>query len=286
MEFERFNRQLLLFGKEGQAKLRGTHVAVVGVGGLGTHVVQQLALLGVGGLTLIDGEELDHTNKNRYVGVWHDDPAQGAQKVDLGERLVKAIDPSIAVNKVDKTFISPQGFASIIESTAVFGCLDKDGPRFVLNELCTAYERPYFDLASDIVPGTSLSYGGRIAITVDDGGCLVCQDCLDMAEVQDQSPETREERARIYGVDVAVLGRAGPSVVSINGVVASLGVTEFMAFVTGLRPPKRHLTYHGHLGKVTLLTDPPKPDCYYCKEVRGMHDRADVQRYYRDSGAR
>ena len=58
---DRFDRNLRFFGEEGQRVLRETHVAIVGVGGLGTHVVQQLALLGVGELYLVDHEELDRT---------------------------------------------------------------------------------------------------------------------------------------------------------------------------------------------------------------------------------
>ena len=46
--------------------------------GLGSQVVQQLALLGVGSLVLVDAEELDETNGNRYVGATHDDPIPGS----------------------------------------------------------------------------------------------------------------------------------------------------------------------------------------------------------------
>jgi hypothetical protein len=81
------------------------------------------------------------------------------------------------------------------------------------------------------------------------------------------SPDEREIDRRIYGVDRDALARAGPSVVSVNGVVASLGVTEFMAHVTGLREPVRQLTYRADLGMVTKLLDPPQGECYYC--VRG-----------------
>jgi hypothetical protein len=41
------------------------------------------------------------------------------------------------------------------------------------------------------------------------------------------------------------------------------------------------LTYHGHTGKVTLSTDQPAPDCYYCHALRGLRERADVERYLR-----
>lgn len=55
---ERFDRQILLFGEEGQEKLAAATVAIVGVGGLGSHVVQQLAYLGIRRFLLVDGERV------------------------------------------------------------------------------------------------------------------------------------------------------------------------------------------------------------------------------------
>jgi len=93
----RFDRQIALFGREGQEKIRAASVAVVGAGGLGSHVVQQLALLGVRDFAVIDSEELSDTNRNRYVTARFDDPVPGTLKTDIAERLIKAFDPEAAV---------------------------------------------------------------------------------------------------------------------------------------------------------------------------------------------
>jgi hypothetical protein len=281
---DRFARQTALFGVDGQRKVRAAKVAVVGIGGLGSHVVQQLALLGVGKLSLIDAEELDTTNRNRYMGAWHDDPIPGSAKVHLGERLVKLIDPEIAVEKLKDSFVTAEGFARVIASDYVFGCLDSEGARLVLNELCAAYSRPYFDLASDVVAGEVTNYGGRICIEWDGNGCIVCWRVLDAAEAQADlaGANAQQDREAIYGVKTQALGRSGPSVVSINGVVASTAVTEFMVAVTGLRRPRPLITYYGHLGRMTGPKDDPAPDCYYCKGIRGHGDAVDVQRYVRE----
>ena len=77
MRTDRYDRNIRFFGKEGQERLAEVQVSVIGIGGLGTHVVQQLALLGVGKLTLIDSEDLDFTNLNRYIGVRYEDPIPG-----------------------------------------------------------------------------------------------------------------------------------------------------------------------------------------------------------------
>ncbi len=283
MSVDRFERQERLFGKEGQAKLTAARVAVVGVGGLGTQVVQQLALLGVGELALIDGEELAITDRNRYIGARHDDPIPGTRKVAIGERTAVGIDPVIKVVKIPASLVSDAAFAAVIAADYVFGCLDSEGARLVLTELTAAYAKPYIDLASDVIRGETLLYGGQVCVAWDGSGCLVCGGLLDVAEAQAElaGVEDRRNRDTLYGLERAALGRSGPSVVSINGVIVSLGVTEFMVAVTGLRAPQRVLTYHGQRGAVGVLKDAPMPDCYYCRGIRGRGDAVDVQRYIR-----
>ena len=284
MTNDRFDRQVRFFGQEGQERLTDARVAVVGVGGLGSHVVQQLAFLGVRAIAPIDAKELALTNRNRLVGMSEDDPIPGTRKVDIAERTAKTIDGSIVVDKVFDSFVSKRGFDVLIGADYVFGCLDSEGARLVLTELSAAYAKPYVDVSSDILPGDPVNYGGQVCIAWSGNGCLSCMNVLDRARaaVELAGPEERRRQAEIYGISRDLLDVAGPSVVSINGVVASLAVTEFMLRVTGIREPNRLLTYHGRTGKVTVSTDNPAPDCYYCKGLWGTGDRADVQRYVRE----
>jgi hypothetical protein len=278
----RFDRNIRLFGEEGQRRLRAATVAVVGVGGNGTHVVQQLALLGVGRLMLIDDEELSESNRNRYIGAWHSDLVPGSKKTALGRRLAELIDPTTEVVEIPYNLMTEEAFAAIRRGDHVFGCLDHDGPRFVLNELCAAYAKPYIDLASDVA--TDGAYGGRVCVAWDGSGCLMCFGELDQDTIRRflSGAEQRENEAVIYGIPEGALAEVGPSVVSINGVVASLAVTEYIVAVTGLRPPARFLSYLGHTSRVTVRHDPSVTDCYYCKRLRGQDSAANVERYVRD----
>ena len=179
MNSQRYDRNMRFFGKEGQDRLGIASVAVVGVGGLGTHVVQQLALLGTKTLVLIDDEEIDDTNRNRYVGVRHDDPVPGTLKVVVGERIAGDIDPEIEVVSIPEALASRSAFDGIIDCDYVFGCLDNEGSRLILTELCAAYSKPYFDLASDIITEDG-RYGGRVCVARDGNGCLICYRELDV----------------------------------------------------------------------------------------------------------
>jgi molybdopterin/thiamine biosynthesis adenylyltransferase len=279
----RYDRSVRFFGEEGQRKIRNSRVTIVGVGGVGGHVVQQLALLGVGSLALADAEMLDDTNRNRYPTARASDIVPGTPKVDIAERLVLDIDPSIKVDKIYDSLVSERAFNAVIQSDYVVGCIDSEGIRLILTELCAAYRRPYIDIATDIEVAEKPRYGGRVCTSIGGESCLVCLGQLDVQEAQQElgGPDAQKLREAIYGIKKDELGRVGPSVVSINGVVASLGVTEFVLGISGIRKILPLITYRGDMGKALVSKDSPQSDCYYCKAVWGRGHKADVQRYIR-----
>jgi len=278
---DRFDRNIRFFGADGQTKFRNAHVAVAGCGGLGQHVIQQLAFLGVGKLTLIEDEALSRSNLNRYVLARHDDPIPGTHKIDNALRAISAIDPSIEVTPIRYSIRSCEAFEALRPVHTVFGCFDNDGARLILNEYAKAYAKEYYDLASDIEQDAGLRYGGRVVRIDQTPGCLVCLGHIDLAAAREdlESEAARRDRAKIYGVDAELLDEGGPSVVSINGVVASLAVTEYMVGVSGIRLPKRLIVYRGDRGIVTTGVVESPPSCYFCKTLAGAGASAGVERY-------
>lgn len=75
-----------------------------------------------------------------------------------------------------------------------------------------------------------------------------------MIRLEQMTASELEHEHRRYGLSGASLG---PAVVSVNAVVASLAVTQFMAYATGIRQAAAHLVYRGDLSRVTLSKDLP-----------------------------
>lgn len=263
----RYSRHVGLFGVEGQERIERATVAIVGVGGVGSHVVQQLAFLGVSGFLVVDGDNVSVSNLNRLVGANENDV--GARKVEIAERMIIAIQPSASVIRVGH-HLSPKDPPDGLDRVdALFGCVDSDQVRLDLVRYASAHARPYIDLASDVAPGGE--FGGRIVFAKEGQRCLYCLGELDQRELA-RAQMTDEQRAaddEIYGIDRNALGDTGPSVVSINGVVASLAVTEFLVWVTGLREPQGYLNYRGDRGTVGSQADPARTYCHYCMDLWG-----------------
>jgi molybdopterin-synthase adenylyltransferase len=263
---QRYSRNESLFGADGQAKIAATSVLIVGLGGLGSHVAQQLAYLGVGTYALVDDDIVTDSSLNRLVGAVDADIAAATLKIEVAKRTIRAVQPDAAVTVHRGRAADPPVAPLIERADLVIGCMDRDLPRLQLLESCCRTATPLWDLATDTADDTSgIRYGGRV-IFCDGSRCLVCLDQLDQAEIarDRMSPEQHEHHDRIYGIPTDILDRTGPMVVSVNGVVSSLAVTEIMAAITGLRPPLGHLIYRGEAGAVRRQIDAPASDCYYC----------------------
>jgi molybdopterin-synthase adenylyltransferase len=264
---QRYSRHVGLFGAEGQRRIGATTVAVVGLGGLGSHVVQQFAYLGVGGFLLIDGDSVEASNLNRLIGATEEDI--GTPKSEVARRQVEMIQPRAKVQVRTRYFDPIEDVAAFSDCDVLFGCLDDDLPRLELVRAASVLALPYVDLASDVI--LTGEFGGRIVFAKDGERCLSCLGELDqhaLARAQ-MTPEQRAADDAIYGVDRSALGRTGPSVVSINGVVASLAVTEFFVWLTGLREPRGYLSYRGDRAMVGARADPERDYCHYCMTLWG-----------------
>lgn len=284
----RFERQIRIFGVDGQTRLSTMRVALVGTGGTGSHVAQQLAYLGVGSLDLIDRDYVEESNLNRLIGAFPSDVEQGRQKVDVVSDHIERIAPTASVRRIRESVVTDAGYEALRNSDIVISCVDRDSVRLIVNEVCVAYSKPLFDLATDI-PDDVRAFGGRVFFAAnkpsDAPGCLACADLFNLQAIQHDfmSDAQRAEDAKIYGVARADLVASGPSVVSLNGILASIAVTEFLAHVTGLRQPNRLLFYKGAFGLVTTETGMPR-DCPTCGAggMRGRGEAADTERWIRE----
>jgi len=107
----RFAGLARLYGVVGAARIRGAHVAVVGIGGVGSWAAEALARSGVAALTLIDLDHVAESNINRQVHALTD--TVGQAKVDAMAERIARIHPGCVVHRVDE-FAQPDNWPGIL----------------------------------------------------------------------------------------------------------------------------------------------------------------------------
>lgn len=267
---DRFERQRRLFGDLGQASLRRLHVAVVGASGLGSPTVRQVALLGVGHISVIDPGVVKQSGRNRMDGLRSWDP-DGTPKVEVMARMATEIDPRIQVEALQEDAAGNRATAAIESASWLVGCVDNDAARLQLLQVSSQSGVPYIDLATEVSTRGQPVWGGRVCVMVDpDQGCLLCRGLLDQEDIRRFSDDSdaRRDQADIYGIEAELLGDSGPSVAPLNNIVSACGVHELMVAATGLRRPVPSLVYRGGFGIVGHGNEQPEAGCYYCQQRR------------------
>jgi molybdopterin/thiamine biosynthesis adenylyltransferase len=141
---ERFLRNAKALTAQEQATLLGSRAAVVGLGGLGGTVVEILARIGVGALTLIDGDGFEESNLNRQLLSTVE--TLGAGKAEEAGRRVRAVNPAVDLT-IHGDFFTPQDAGFFEGADLVVDCLDTITARFDLESAAKAASKPLVSAA-------------------------------------------------------------------------------------------------------------------------------------------
>lgn len=105
-------RTITLLGEEKFTKLQSAHVAVFGLGGVGSYALEALVRAGIGTITIVDFDKIEESNINRQILATY--PDIGKYKVDIAEKRMLKINPGITIHKFP-TFVNSENISEIIQ---------------------------------------------------------------------------------------------------------------------------------------------------------------------------
>lgn len=209
MKADRYARQMMLpgMGEEGQKKLAGATVGVMGVGGLGSPASTYLAAAGVGRLVLADPQVPEESNLNRQVLHWTEDVG-ARNKVDSAARKLAALNPNVEVT-AKPVAVSKDNIAHVFDGCdLILDCLDNLPARMVLNEHALR-------TGTTLVHAAVEGWHGQVTVVVP--GETPCLACL--------FPRVPRERG-----DIPIIGVTA-------GAFGCLQAGEAIKFITGVGQP-------------------------------------------------
>ncbi|HLU14656.1 MAG TPA: molybdopterin-synthase adenylyltransferase MoeB [Burkholderiaceae bacterium] len=210
----RYARHILLdeFGIEGQEKLLGSRVLIVGAGGLGSPAALYLASAGVGHIVLADDDVVDVSNLQRQI--LHTTARVDQPKATSGQQTLEAINPHIRieplVQRLDGEALSQQ----VRQADVVLDCCDNFATRHAVNRACVQHGKP-------LVSGAAIRFSGQISVFDMRDADAPCYHCL--------FPEADD----VQELRCATTGVLGPLV----GIVGSTQAAEAIKVLTGMGKP-------------------------------------------------
>jgi molybdopterin-synthase adenylyltransferase len=146
-QLDRYARHIVLkeIGGAGQVGLLNAHILIIGAGGIGCPAIQYLAAAGVGRLSVIDDDVVSRSNLQRQILYTESDI--GAAKVDVVERVVRLLNPDVAVQALRQRVTSETTLALLDGVDVVIDGCDNFATRLIVNGLCVAARVPLVSAA-------------------------------------------------------------------------------------------------------------------------------------------
>jgi len=238
----RYARQSFL-GPKSDSIIGQAIVGVVGLGGGGSHVVQQLAHLGFRNFVLCDDDVISESNLNRLVG---------GTSADVRAKLLKAVIAERNIRKLHKnaSILSPglkweQMAENLLGCDVIIGCLDTFAARRDLEAFCRRCLIPYLDVGMDVHQAANgrFEIHGQVILSMPGRPCMHCMGFLN---------ET------VLGQEAAKYGAAGarPQVVWSNGLLCSATVGVAVDLLTDWSGTLRRPVYLAFKGSdLSLVPD-------------------------------
>lgn len=253
-------------------------VAVVGVSGTGSPVVEMLARLGVGEIVLVDPDLVEERNLNRIVNATRADI--GRPKVEVLADAVRRMGLCTRVVPIRSTLFAPDVVCRVALADVVFGSVDSVDGRDLMNRLAAYYALPYLDvgvrLDADGMGGVD-GVHGTVHYLQPDGSSLLSRGAYSAAALQAAhlcraDPDLYESQRRekyVIGVQ-----EDRPAVVSVNTFYAALAVNELLARLHPFRDDEndRFAQNSVSLSQSRFIPEPEGEPCPALAQLAGRGD--------------
>ena len=269
---DRYDRQARLFGPAGQARLRNLHVAVIGAGGGGSILIEQLAHLGVGRITAVDYDVVKTHNLSRIMGATRQDAEEARKKVDVAARVTAHIDPTIVFDAIDGDIADLPVAERLLECDHLFLATDTATARLVANAIAQSFLIPLVQVGAKVEireDGAIEQIYTAVRPVLPRRGCLSCAGLINPMQLQREAATSEERDNQNYlGLEDVI----DPSVTTLNAAAAAGALNVFLMGTIEqaddeLGEHRITLTREG----TTLITRVSRnPECRWC----GAHERA------------
>ena len=272
IDADRFDRQIRAFGLKGQDLLSRLDVGIVGTGGTGSAVAEQLARAGVKKFTLVDHDKFSKSNMTRLYGSYAD--TANLHKVHIVRDNIRRIEPRSTVRCIPNDVISQSVLAKLKNCDIVFGCTDRHSPRSVLNELAHQFFIPVIDMGVGLDTANGRISGGSVRVTLCSPSlpCLYCIGIISPDHLLAESLNKSERESRQMSGYIPQLVDDVPSVIELTTLAASYAIFVMKdLFFNIMESNSNMMLVDIKSMRTSMLTASVKEDCV-CATRRGTGD--------------
>ena len=258
-------RTAAVIGEEMAQFMRSFHVAVIGVGGVGSAVVAQIRGY-IGHLTIVDPDIVTDHNAPRLYHYKAGD--EGLPKVLIHERGIHEAFPGVEIRAIQEEFPGEKSLEALKDADIWLCCPDHNAVRYAVSRAAARYMKPVIEVGCGgkrSPEGKIVALGYHVRLQVPGGICLACNG-LDLRDLEDpESTAKKRDAGYVEGGEDLIQGELMP----LTTRAASDAVDMLFRYVTGfIDQTPGHIYFDALRLKVVDLSESytPEPGCSICGE--------------------
>ena len=202
-----------------QNRLKASRVLVAGAGALGNEVLKNLALVGLGNITVIDFDTVSISNLTRSVLFRESDV--GLPKVEVARQRALEINPEIAIQAIHGDLEFDLSIGNVREHDVIIGCLDSVNARWAINQLAYRAGIPWINGGIGVAEGEVSFF--------DPSTEAACYEC----SISNQMWQRRNQRYSCQGMKRNIPEAAMPTTATIASIVGAMQVQQALLYLHG-----------------------------------------------------
>ena len=267
-----FQKNALAFTKEGMDKISNAIVAVIGLGGIGSGLLYQMARIGFRYINIIDPDVVTADNCNRLYWVNNPRDEIGKPKVKFIAEEYKRFNPKARIWYLMDDAKSSKARRLMKRADLIVLAVDNDSIRVLVNSFAAQYSKPLVNVSTGIFmnkEGNKIENAGTqtqwfIPREID-YPCLRCQGSLNQKEIQQELMDmSQKENRRMAGYIDNTLISPEPQVMPLNGIGISLAMWEICCRIIGIKKPEPWTYYDAIQNKLINMHARQNPECSCC----------------------
>lgn len=267
------NRSTLALGIDTMKLItKNQSITIVGVGGLGSIIAENLVRNGFPSINLIDHDIIEKSNLNRIVGAFFSDTQTKTYKVEAIQKHLQKVNPDAEIKSFPNDVYDNEVEEVIALSDWVFVATDNHSSRFKTQELCLKYFVPLISVGVNITveEGEIQDMSGEvITARVGDKLCLNCLGRINQTKVaydlypDETIKDTLVQRGYVTGKDIKQ-----PAVITLNSVLANMAIETLLNQFTLRQRHRPILVFENNqsmcISEDTLSLHNRNLNCFYC----------------------
>jgi molybdopterin/thiamine biosynthesis adenylyltransferase len=217
---------------ESMKMISNMKIGIIGLGGTGSFISEQLVRIGISDLVLVDMDTFEPSNWSRMYGSSWENINNRDYKGNIIYSYLKKINPKLKIKIINDNIMKDKILKKLMTCNLIFSCLDRHAPRAILNELSYQTLIPILDVGTGLKRiDNKISGSARSTLIGPENGCYFCHNIINSDMIYIENLDNDEYLKLKEEGYIGSYEKKVPSIITYTSLAGNFGIHMFLKYL-------------------------------------------------------